>query len=463
MAIFPTIRFIKEDEQLYIENLTSRRVVNGPGQVVVPALSRAKIRKGITLSATEYARVRDTLTGETRSETGPKMLFLEANETVTERLMAITLQQNQYVHIIDHRTGIIRVERGEQSVLLGPYEALVDGVRDGINIDEQNAVLIRSLEDGQFKLITEPQVFFPAANQEIVEVRKRILLEDHQTVVIRDQDGRFIFRRGTDEERSFFLQPYTELVRFRWSSGLNKEKRELTITHLDLRPKYMWYDFDVRTQDNVELMIGVTFFWQILDVERMVRITDDTTGDICAHARSQIIQSVSRASLERFLAEFNKVVSEAVFQPDDIFYDERGVRLLSVEVRYIQCRDAGTQRILQEIIQETTNRINRLQKQESENEIRVRQVQGEIDAEISRTRLLELQRANAAIAGTSEGESEAGRVLAFLSGLGDSVPLEDKMALFNLLRKGDILRALSEGEARLYFTPSEVDLSIDSR
>lgn len=462
MAIIPTFHFLKDDEQLYIEGFTTRRVVNGPGQVVIAPLYRVKKRKAHTLTPTEYLRVRNILTGEIRNEVGPKLFFPSATDEILEKCQVITLKNNQYLRLIDKRTGVIRVEVGEQAIALSPYEEILGSIREGINIDEHNAVLVRDTDTGQISLITEPQVFFPAATQEVIEVRGRILLEDHETVVIKDKDGRYIFRHGRNDERSFFLEPYSEVVKFYWSSGLTKDKRGLILTHIDSRPKYMWYDFDVRTQDNVELTIGITFFWQIVDVERMIRTTDDTTGDVCAHARSKIIQAVSRTTLEQFLAQFNEIIAGAIFQEGDPFYAERGVRLLSVEVRYIQCKDPNTQRILQEIIQETTNRLNRLQKQESENEVRIRQVEGEIASEQERARLLEIQRNNARIEAVTDGEAEAQRVFAFIEGLGQSVSTQDKIALFQLLRKGDILGALSKGTAQLYFTPSDVDLSIDT-
>lgn len=137
--------------------------------------------------------------------------------------------------------------------------------------------------------------------------------------------------------------------------------------------------------------------------------------------------------------------------------------MITVEVRFILCKDAGTQRILQEIIQETTNRLNRLQKQESENEIKLRQVQGEIDMQQQRSRLLEIQRKNEQIAATTSGEAEARQIAAFLEGLGDGLTMETKIALFNVLRKNDALATLSQGNAQLYFTPSDVDISIDTR
>lgn len=547
MALFPTLYFLKDDEQLLVEGPTTRRMIDGPRSVVVPALSSGTKQKAMTLAPTEYVRVRNTLTGELRNVLGPRLFFMDVNDEVVAKLSAITLKQGQYVRLIDQRTGVIRVERGEQMVYIEPTEELITKPTNGVNVDENSAVLVRNLDDGQYELVTIPQVFIPAPNQEVIEVRKRVLLEnneyarildrrtgvirvergeqsffldpyeeiiemqeginvdeeravlvrdtdsgqldlitepqvffpdanqeiveerhrlrleDHETVVVKDENGRYVFRRGTDDDRSFFIPPHHNLVSFRWSSGLTKEKRELSLSHIDSRPKYMWYNFEVRTEDNVELIIGITFFWQIFDVEQMIKTTDDTTGDICAHARSRIIQAVSRTTLELFLAEFNSIVERAVLDETDPFYGERGVRLLAIEVRSIVCKDPETQRILQEIIQETTNRLNRLQKQESENEVKIRQVQGSIEAEEERRRLLEIQRENAQTVATTTGESEAQKVLTFLDGLGGDVSLEDKITLFNVLRKTDMLRALSSSTAQLYFTPSDVDLSIDTR
>lgn len=460
--IIPWLYFLKDDEQLLIETPTARRVANGPGVVLTPPLATAKRRPALVLGPTEYVRLRDTTTGDARNIPGPARCFLGANEQLDERRQLTPLKRNQYMRLIDRRTGAIRVERGEQSVLVAPTEEVLEAPREGVNIDAMTAVLVRDTRSGGLELITAPQVFVPAAHQEIAEVRRRVLLENHEAAVVKGRDGSFTIHRGSDADRSFFLPPYCELVQFRWSSGLAKDRRDLKITHLDLRPKFMWYEFEVRTQDNVELQIGLTFFWQIVDVARMVQATDDAPGDICSHARSDIIQAVSQVALERFLAAFNEVIGAAVLGDADPFYGERGATLHAVEVRSVTCKDPTTQRILQEIIQETTNRLNRLQQQESENEVRVRQIEGEIGAEELRGRLMEVRRAveeeAARIAGGAEGE----RVRAFLAGLGADLPADAKLAIFHTLRKHEALKALSAGKASLFFTPDDVDLRINA-
>ena len=65
------------------------------------------------------------------------------------------------------------------------------------------------------------------------------------------------------------------------------------------------------------------------------------------------------------LDNFNTLATEAQ-EADDDFYEMRGVKIHSLEVTAYRCQDASTARILEAIIQETTNRMNRLSQQESE-------------------------------------------------------------------------------------------------
>lgn len=458
--LFPRLFFLQEDEQLLVKAFTRQFVINGPRSVFVRPLWRVERRKGRTLGPTDYVLVRNTLSGKLRNAYGPALFFLEAEDEIQESRQGLTLKKNEYVRLLDQKTGIERVVRGETTTYLEPTEKVTQRVQAGINIDDETAVLIRDIQSGQLSLVTEKQVFIPTAYQAVVEVRKRIRLEDNEAVIIKDEHGRYLFRRGDHEERAFFLQPHHELVKLWWSSGIHKEQKNLQITKFDLRPKFMWYEFEARTQDNVELVLGVTFFWGIDDLEKMIATTDDTPGDICSHARSAILQAVSQVTLEQFLASFNEIIRVTTLEGDTSFYTNRGVILYAVEVRSVASKDASTQKVLQEIINETTNRINRLQKQESENEVKLKQMQGEIETERQRTQLLELRRQHVQIEGALAGEAEALRVRAFLEGLGDDVSMSEKIALFNTLRKQAALERLSEGNAQLYFTPADVDLTI---
>lgn len=53
---------------------------------------------------------------------------------------------------------------------------------------------------------------------------------------------------------------------------------------------------------------------------------------------------------------------------------------------------------------------------------------------------------------------------AFVKGLEKDVPkLDDRLEMWRVLRKRDALAAVSEGGGSLYYTPNDVDLSIETR
>lgn len=460
--IFPWMYFLKDEEQLLLEGFTKKWTVNGPGSIFVRPMIKATKRRGISLQPTEFMKIVDKLTGEIRVEQGPCFFFLAAYEEIMKRQEVFVLQHNEYMKVIDRTTGKIRVVTGPNHVVLEPNEELLTAPIKGINIDEHTAVLVRNTSDGSLKLVTKNQVFFPAADEEIEEVNSRILLENHESVIIKDKDGKYRIINGAKVDHSFFLQPYEELLQLRWSSGINKERRDLGITHIDSRPKFMWYEFGVRTRDNVELILGVTFFWQIVDIEKMIKTTDDAPGDICSHARSIIIQSVSKSPLETFLEKFNDIIRDAIMNKEDSFYSQRGVDIHSVEVRSVTCKEDSTQQILQEIIQETTNRLNRLQKQQSENEVRLNEVKGNLEIETQKGDLLAIQRINALKEAEIIGESEAVKVGKFFEKLADTISESEKIAIFNTLKKVEYIEKLGKSNASMFFTPSDVDLRIET-
>ncbi|GAB4275152.1 MAG: hypothetical protein Kow0029_16070 [Candidatus Rifleibacteriota bacterium] len=460
--IFPWVYFLKDEEQLLLEGFTKKWTVNGPGAVLVKPFVRATRRRGISLLPTEFATIRNLITGELQAVQGPCFFFLGPYEELQKRHEVFVLQHNEYMKVIDRTSGKIKVLQGPNHFILEANEELLQPPSKGINIDEHTAVLVRNTSNGSLKLVTENQVFFPSAEEEIEEVRSRILLENHESVIIKDKNGKYRIVHGNKVENSFFLQPYEQLLTLRWSSGIHKEKRDLLVTHIDSRPKFMWYEFVVRTRDNVELILGVTFFWQIVDIAKMISTTDDAPGDICSHARSMIIQSVSKAPLEVFLERFNDIVKEAIINNEDHFYRNRGVDIHSVEVRSVSCKEDSTQQILQEIIQETTNRLNRLQKQQSENEVRLNEVKGMIDIEKQKGDLLAIQKENALKEAEIKGESEAVKVGKFFDKLADSLSEQEKITIFNTLKKVEYIEKLGKSNANMFFTPSDVDLRIEA-
>merc|ERR1712176_15077 len=313
---------------------------------------------------------------------------------------------------------------------------------------------------------TENKLFIPGPAEEIEEVQTLLRLADHEAVIVKDKDGVLHFHYGDANKnldgkpRSFFLPPHAEIVKLYWSGGLRRAKRDLTIERFDCRPQFMWNEIDCRTSDNVELVLETTLFWEVIDLSTMVRKTGNLPGDIYNQIRSQFIKHVALTTLKGFMEQLH-VISKKIFEEDASFYQSRGAKIHSLEIMKYMCAEKRTSEVLQQIIEETTNRLNRLSQAESENEVRIFKMQGQIEEEKLNGDLLKIQHEHQKSEAQVAGAAEAERVEAFMTKLEKSVPkLEDRITMWQVLRKNDALSTVSQGGANLYYTPNDVDLSI---
>lgn len=471
---------LQEDEFLRLKDVSTGRRWVQKGKALVflePTWKDSSgVRKAWSLKAYEYVRLVDSVTGKVTTHRGEKTVFPGPDEELLdgEVLHAIDLKVHEYVKVLNQASGEIRVESGRAAggsqVFLGPSDKVLDGgKKKAIEVDEDHAVLVRDKGTGQLKLVTEKQLFVPGPNESIEEVRELIKLSDHEALIIKDKDGQYQYyygseeKRTADQPRSFFLPPFAQVVQLCWSKGRRREQRSLLIERFDTRAQFMSFEFNCRTSDNVELVLEGTFFWEVVDLPAMVRSTGDTSGDLCNHARSQFIRHVARVTLKQFMDE-SHLIAKKVWEEDTDFYASRGVKIHSLEVTRYQCADCRTSEILEQIIQETTNRMNRLSQAESENEVNLFRTQGQIEQEKMNGDLLKIQHEHAEAEADVTGRSEAARISSFIHGLGEVVPkLEDRISLWQVLRKTEALSVVSQGKANLYYTPNDVDLSIEAR
>eukprot|EP00301_Raphidiophrys_heterophryoidea_P002451 c11145_g1_i1.p1 GENE.c11145_g1_i1~~c11145_g1_i1.p1 ORF type:complete len:681 (-),score=175.38 c11145_g1_i1:119-2119(-) len=463
---------LKMDEYVYIKNQATGHtwMEKGPKLLFLEPTHQlvGSTRKAVSLKANEYIHIMDLITGKVRMIKGEMQVFPLSTEAFVggeTPQQAISLKAFEFVKIQDGNTGKVRVERGEKIVFLEPTERKLGPVTDAPEVNEETAILVRDRSTGQQQLVTTHGLFFPSAHEEIMEVRKLQTLADYEVMILRDKEGAFSFFHGAGtrdgEKRAFFVPPHCDIVTLLWSRGRRREKRDLKIQKIDCRPQYMSFEFNCRTNDNVELVLEGTFFWQIVDVQLMMQNTGDASGDICSHARSQFIQLVSKVTLQAFMADFNTIARQA-YSNDDDFYKSRGVKIHMLEVTGYWCPDDSTAKILQNIVQETTNRMNRLSQQESENEVKLHKMKGDIEQANLNTDLLEIKLKQMVEEARVQGTAEAERVLAFLAQLEKEVPsIATRVEVWNTLRKNDALRSISQGTAHVFFTPNDCNLSID--
>jgi regulator of protease activity HflC (stomatin/prohibitin superfamily) len=431
----------------------------------------------------EFDPAKDPPSGEflVTYDINPGFFFPGPYDEILEVRNGIKLSKTQWVRIMNEATGRVQVKQGELVYFLNETEIVLgEEVNEGYDVNEFQAVLVESSEDGQKRLVKPSPgqknlLFIPGAYDTVLEIRQLVHVQPHEAVVTIDEAGTYRFFQN-ENGTSFFLDPYDHLVTMRWSTGnILDEKETEIITKIDQRSQNLYFDFEVRTSDNVRLQLEGVVRWKVINVEQMIQGTRDPRGDVWHHSRHVLLQAVSKIDLQDFMKNFNARV-KAAFEQDRVngtsFYTERGVLVESMEVTGYQCVDAKTADILQEIIRETTNRINRMQKQESENDVARAKLEAEIRLEKKRTDLLTTKASNDRLVSEMEGEANglklAKSAQTFLSALGGvNATLPDVASRLELYRlhqdlasKNDTTSNLASGSAMLFVTPDEVNLNL---
>lgn len=251
------------------------------------------------------------------------------------------------------------------------------------------------------------------------------------------------------------------------SSSQNQGTKK-TITAIDLRTHKSFYEYEVRTNDNVRMALEGTLSWHITDVSMMLQMTSDPEGDIWSKTRSILIGAISEQTFEDFMKKFNDIV-QAAFKKErgSTFFTDRGLDVISIELNNFSPIDDFTKKTLQSIIRTTVKQINDLKKQKGEADVQKTKIMAEIALETDRSKLIDVraqnQKIDAETQGAKEGEKKAERVLAFLNNLKTEVadPTE-RLDLYKQHKKLEgaqkVTQQLTQGEAKLYMAPKETEL-----
>lgn len=156
----------------------------------------------------------------------------------------------------------------------------------------------------------------------------------------------------------------------------------------------------------------------------------------------------------------SKLIDSVNSDKDDSFYESRGVNVIRVEVLQKRCKDPEIQKIFKQIIDEKTNRIKNIEKQEAENQIRLCGLNGQIEAEKLNGTLLKIKKENERQENQADGLAEGSRIQNFISNLGEDVPLEKRLQIYFDIQNTKRLELLAQAKTTLYLTPKDVDTKV---
>merc|ERR1711953_925995 len=160
-----------------------------------------------------------------------------------------------------------------------------------------------------------------------------------------------------------------------------------------------------------------------------------------------------------------------------------------MELTRYDCVDKDTAKILQQIIAETTKKLNELTAQKSRTEVEAARIEGEIELEKSRNmvektkleakiqleksrmQLIKTETENeglkAKMTGEAAGMQLVQRAAIFLEGLNTTLPdVESRVGLYKLHKelesRNQDTQNLASGSAHLFLTPKDINLRVDA-
>eukprot|EP00930_Biecheleria_cincta_P082437 TRINITY_DN7216_c0_g3_i1.p1 TRINITY_DN7216_c0_g3~~TRINITY_DN7216_c0_g3_i1.p1 ORF type:complete len:962 (-),score=98.92 TRINITY_DN7216_c0_g3_i1:244-3129(-) len=429
-----------------------------------------------TLEQMKYLRVKDHLTGQVRHVPGPQLFFLGPYDEILSEGQKIVLGRDEYVRLLSQSTGLERIVQGPEAVVPDAMELVPEGIQKGVSVNENTAVLVLNKATGQQRLITTRGIFIPEPHDHVVESRQKLQVLPHQALLTRDAAGGVhLHTSNTSAPISFFLQPYFSLIKLYWSSssqpGVSEPPPKEEVTVIDLRVQHQrFFSFEARTDDGVTLMLEGAIFWQVKDVLKMLRVTSDAPADVSQRAKAALLQSISRMSLRHFMTNFRKVCEEtSAIESSDQFFTKRGLELHSIDVTKYSCVDPEASRILQSMVAEVTSGVNRLQRAQSEADVKQAELLGLLELEKKRTTLIEAKAINIRLEAASRGRVKGSELSAsaqtFLDGL-NATDVKQLAQRLDLYRRQEIGQSnnlmtdiLAASHAQSYLKMSEVKLS----
>ena len=158
------VRFLRMDEQLRVQHLTTVTVVNGPGLVCINPFKTCTIVKAVTLGPLDYVRVRDAMDGSERAVHGPRLFFLGPYEKMQASGQGVSVSNMQYVLIEDRQTGERKVQRGPLVWIPGPREE--GRVFNAVRLSSTEYINVEDLLSGARRVEKGPCIWFPGPYEE---------------------------------------------------------------------------------------------------------------------------------------------------------------------------------------------------------------------------------------------------------------------------------------------------------
>jgi len=354
-----------------------------------------------------------------------------------------------------------------------------------VEVTTGKAIHVQRL-NGAVELIQDPSFYMPEPGENVVAFVDRVVLSPNDFCVIKCPDGHVKILDGRNpRDRSFFLQPFEEFIKFDCDPW---------VTKMTTLGRIISHKFCVRTSDNVVEEVDLRISVVIEDVPQFcTNPIIELHPTIKMHVQNILLDQFAKVSLEYFMDQFNNI-AESIIAPTNLFFNPFGVRVYAVQILAFNCTNKTTQELLQSQIHVSQRKQNQLKEAEAavkikvqanevemrkkeleisafqqdcrvaleskdaENALRMQELEIEIKEEEKRTSLLEIRRGNQLVEAEFEGRALGHAFREQLAGIDPNLSSKEKVAVFKTqcdLKQAKLLYAKAN---KMEVYPNEVDM-----
>ena len=352
---------------------------------------------------------------------GPTKFVPSKHEQVLKQAQAIPLSNTDGIYVQNEDTGEVRLVTGPVDYFLEPNEILfekelTEDELAGLGLQEQ-----RTPERGGragVRILTRQ-----AANTSFLEDRTKALvleLEDKEVVYL--YDGSDI--RIEQGPKTTFLGPYERPKVLTLSGGKPIQQGVLKVALVKLGPDFIYDQIKIRTKDNAQLRVDVTYKWRFRvreddaehrqkDLKKIFSI-EDFVGYVAETLSSEIRSVAAQNDFEEFHANALDHIVKKLFgeAKTSRLFEENGLEIFGVDITAINPEDTKIAEKLHEAIKSNMDIYCRKLVLSATLEAERQEVEGKRKIESERSELIKSEVANERLRQTENAKirAEAGKI-----------------------------------------------------
>ena len=181
---------------------------------------------------------------------------------------------------------------------------------------------------------------------------KKIQLSEREAVVVIGKDGKERIIKGEEQSEIFYNPVIESLKIFKWTgsweNGPDSEKVpwSLRFDVLRLDNSQTYFSFPVRTKDNAVIIIKLMIFYEISDLEKIVKETHDPLSEFYNKIQAAVTEKISEVTFDEFKEKTGEQIGNIDFFKNKPF-ENIGMKIDRVVLREWEPEDRDVQRVLE--------------------------------------------------------------------------------------------------------------------